>query len=634
MLSSLLLAAVVTANAPVVSVTVFNDRARVVREASIEVHGPTSVSLAMLADSVDPNSIRLEALGAEVRKVDLVHVDADVFPEAAARKLLDQLDEADDRLALDLRERSVLRGQLADVQGLSPIAPSPDLRGPAPKLNSTGWTDVLAFLSGSAERLQARLRDTNARITLDERARQTAADAARALGVEHRRSGVNVIALLAGDGKAQVRLTYQVLGARWTPSWSLTYRAGRGADGASDETVLAQLDGLVSQETGESWTNSALQLSSAVPASVTALPELLSWRIGVKERFQPTSHPLTNPPPIAPLPNSIRTPSPREEDTAGRLRALLLERAAATDVEASAEGRASAKASQAQAYALGGGAGGETGNAPKRSLRNFAATPQAAAPSEAEEPADSVQSLGSSRREARPPPPVEQIGLLPPPSWRPPSYGANSPATLAGGFDLSFNSAQPITLESSAAAHRVPLVSQNWPVHTERVIYPALAQEAWLIAKLTIPLGHQLPGGDADLFVGDDPSGHATLSPMAPGDEISLPLGIDRALKPVRNVSQVQSEKGLFSKDDIDEYVVTIELANPYPRPIALRVIDQIPLRGDQRVDVEFLRAEPAAKPDPDTGKLEWALSLPAQQKAALTFSYRLRRPRGAHLHQ
>src|SRR5260370_36435362 len=113
----------------------------------------------------------------------------------------------------------------------------------------------------------------------------------------------------------------------------------------------------------------------------------------------------------------------------------------------------------------------------------------------------------------------EQVGIAPPPSWRPPPLPPNSPAALAGGYDLEFPSLRRETLHSGGGARRVLLFSETWPVQTSRVIYPALSPDAYLIAKGRNPSRRTLPGGEASLSVGADLAGRAELQIVSPGAE-------------------------------------------------------------------------------------------------------------------
>ena len=108
---------------------------------------------------------------------------------------------------------------------------------------------------------------------------------------------------------------------------------------------------------------------------------------------------------------------------------------------------------------------------------------------------------------------------------------------------------------------------------------------------------------------------------------------LPRALRTFRNIAQVQSEKGLFSKDEVTRYAVTIEVANPYAVAIPLRVVDQVPLQGDKNVEVSLIEAKGAEKDDV-TGKLTWKVSAPPSGKVKLAFVYELKRPKGYRVHQ
>ena len=67
-----------------------------------------------------------------------------------------------------------------------------------------------------------------------------------------------------------------------------------------------------------------------------------------------------------------------------------------------------------------------------------------------------------------------------------------------------------------------------------------------------------LPGGRARLFVGADPASQTDLQLVAPGERFTLPLGIDRAVKPIRNVTMTTEERAC-SAGRITQYVVKID---------------------------------------------------------------------------
>ena len=685
MLFLLLAATALVVPAKVTEVTVFNDRARIVRSASVELSGPRLVELAILPDSVDPGSIRLEARHAEVRQVDLGRVDESEFPAGPAKLLLDKLEKLDDQLTVAGRERLEHLGQLGLLRKIHPQLAEAEAMKPAPKLNASGWAQSLAFIDGGLVRAQARVRELDQKVIDLSLEREKLAAEAQRMGAVTRRSGLRVTALLAGEGTAQVTLTYLVGGARWTPAYDLTYLPAQ-------ERVQLSLSGMVSQQSGEEWDEAALTLSTAVPGVATQLPKLLTWKIGEKERFVPLSHAQSPPAPPPPAPRAqapFKGPAlPDARAQGDELRQALLSRAqnppSLPEAAAEAEEGESDQAGSVTAGGAGRGGGG-VGLSAIVSKGAGAARGAVGGPVPQVAPSDQAYADSQPARAAPPSPAVlaekrsakaeaavvpygraarsfdavakalpgargeafgvalngsgapdnfTQVGLAPPPSYQPPGFGPDAPATLAGGFDLAFTSPRPATVPSGGAARRVPLLTESWPVTTERVIFPAIAPEAYLVATLKNPSARTLPGGAADLFVGDDPSGSARLQLVAPGEQVTLPLGLDRAIKPVRNVTQVQAEKGVFSKDEVTEYVVTIEVANPYPQAIPLRIVDQVPLAGDKNGEVKLLRTAPEAKPNADTGQLQWKVQVPASGKTLVTFAYELRRPKGFKVRQ
>jgi uncharacterized protein (TIGR02231 family) len=225
------------------------------------------------------------------------------------------------------------------------------------------------------------------------------------------------------------------------------------------------------------------------------------------------------------------------------------------------------------------------------------------------------------------------MSLSPPGGWTPAAFAPDLAASEAGGYDLSFPSLRPETVASGKTA-RVALFTQTWPVSVERKLYPALTQDAFLVAELKSPSPDPLPGGAANLFVGADPAGVAQLKLVSPQERFTLPLGIDRAVKPVRNVKVVDAEKGVIGKDDLSQYVVTIEVANPYDLPLQTRILDQWPLTDDKNVEVKLLKTEPWAIQDKDKGSLEWHVAVAPHGKTTVSFEYSIRRPKSWLLHQ
>ena len=662
--------------APISQVTVYSDRARVVRAARLELSetGTRRLVLPLLSTKIDAKSIRIDARPAtpqgdvDVERVEIERIEGSELPVSETQKLLESLEQLDDQISRLGEERSAYQSQLDLLGRLTPAAPPVPsiLTGGKPTtLNPAGWGTVFGFLRGAMEKLHGSLAENSEKSRTLSRKREQLMAEVRLLGGAQQRSAYRVTATLHGHGPALLWLSYVTPSARWLPTYDIALVAGRNQ-------VELGFAGQVSQETGEDWNDVALVLSTAVPAAATQAPKLLAWKLGARERFIPTPPPVSErppppPPPLSPLidssPNellrrrllaragfatnstvelekSVRADEivTRDRDGDGVIDQIDTESTKDAKAVSKREAKAEAMpmeeqvlsskpmpvkempapvqpAASRQYVTLSGMAGGLAGD--------YDATGESYSGR-----ASGYFSIGAPRVQ------VVGVGLAPPPAYRPPPLAENSPAALAGGYDLSYPSLYKETIASGKGARRVALFSRSFPVAVQRKVFAALAKEAYLVAEINNPSKDPLPGGQANLFVGADPAGVATIHLVAPGEAFTLPLGLDRAVKVVRNVKLSTVEKGVFSKDEISEYVVTTELSNPHRQPIDVRILDQVPLAGDKNVDVQLLRSEPPATTDRNSGGLQWRLTVPAGGKIETRFVYTLRRPKGARLHQ
>lgn len=659
--------------APISGVTVYSDRARVVRSARLQLDaGRQRVVLPLLSTNIDATSIRIDARPApgpndvDVERVEISLVEGSELPISETQKLLDELDQLDIELERLSEENSAYRTQLDLLGRLSPAAPpTPSvLTGGKPTtLSSTGWVGVFQFLRGAMEKLHSAQFENADKTRQLSKQREKLRAEARLLGGAQQRSAYRVTATLHGHGAAVLWLSYVTPSARWLPTYDIQLVPGKNQ-------VELGFSGQVSQETGEDWNDVALMLSTAVPSLATQAPKLYTWKLGSRERFIPTPPPVHErppqpPPPLSPIPETSPTEMLRRRlfaragmaQLGGMSRVAMMGDEMDRDADGIPDGVDQGVADKSQedfkrrpmkkkdkqpesmpaleeapVVTAAPAAPAPVRGRVLRSYEQLAGVTIEArdtSPSGATSSFDDMTMAGGMPRG-----PVMGVGLSPPPAYRPPPLDANSPAALAGGYDLSYPSLYKETVASGKGARRVALFSRSFPVAVQRKVFASLAKEAYLVAEINNPSKQPLPGGHAQLFVGADPAGVATLQLVAPGEAFTLPLGLDRALKPVRNVRLTTVEKGVFSKDELSEYVVTTELVNPHRQSIDVRLLDQLPQPGDKNVEIKLVGSEPPATPDRDTGALQWRLTIPPGAKVETRFTYTLRRPKGARLYQ
>jgi hypothetical protein len=685
----LLLAAV---SAPVTSVTVYGDRARVVRTVSGVPAGAQVVDFPLLRDNVDVSTIRVEAIGAQVQRVELERVPSETFSGDAARKANAVVEALDDRIHVAAATRAAQDAQLDQLRKLAPALPKDEAGRPAPRLDASGWTSATQFVTARIAKLQGERQRVVAQLAKLELDRVRATAEAQRLGGGRAAGGLRVRALLRSEGNARVMLSYETSAARWAPSYELQYLPDKG------QVVLA-FSGLVSQETGEDWENARMTLSTAHPARFERAPEMLVWHISQQDRFIPTPTPVqlrvepapalgaqppaevanrirsysglaksepargVAPPPSSPLlANATWVGTVRDASTTGPVAGVVVTATSSTNAseQVSTTGGAGnweisalppgtyALRFESEGYRPYARAGlvlgaGQTLRVDVDMLPESVTLTAAEVVVVGKPPVVEVGStqtgltVGSTFSKNVPAPGRQTgqgIGLLPPQAYQDEVSRARVLVAESGGLDLAFPAAHAETLRSGQGVLRVPLTTETWPVEVTRKVFPALSPQTYLVARLKDPAKGVLPAGPVALSVGTDPAGTAELPIMRPGDDLTLPLGVDRALRPIRNVQLVLVEEGVFSKEDASDYVVTLEMANPYPIPVSVTFVDQVPLAKGDNIQVKLLESKPWAREDPLTGRLEWDLVLPASGKQTASFRYRVVRPRGWKMEQ
>ena len=88
---------------------------------------------------------------------------------------------------------------------------------------------------------------------------------------------VSVTVTLATDREAELRLSYQVRGTGWQPTYRATLDAAK-------PSVLLERQALVAQNSGEDWSNVQLTLSTGQPGRTTQGRLPRPWTLDIAHR--------------------------------------------------------------------------------------------------------------------------------------------------------------------------------------------------------------------------------------------------------------------------------------------------------------------------------------------------------------
>lgn len=266
------------------AVTVYPAGATVTRVATVKVVGGDQViTLGGLPDGIDPRSVQIEATGAagltissvDVRRVDPGPVPAEDLSKAEARiRAL-----SDERATLD----DAIEAAKAKQAFLARVAAPGAKDGAAP----TGLSDLrewAAFIeAGTREAADAKRAALSRQRDIDEEIERIKKTLDRDPTTNVPRTAVRVGVTAPGAGEANFVVSYRVENATWVPA----YEARLATREAS---VVFSSRALVSQSTGEDWSDVDMALSTTNPAQGASAPDLDSLIVKLRP---------PEPPPIA-----------------------------------------------------------------------------------------------------------------------------------------------------------------------------------------------------------------------------------------------------------------------------------------------------------------------------------------------
>jgi uncharacterized protein (TIGR02231 family) len=267
-------------DAPITSVTVFRDGARVLRAGQVRLAaGPGSVTIGNLPATVDTASVRVAARGQDLALLNVEvrrRVGTEPLREQAGR-LRAEVDRWRDAVSGLDDEDAAEQAGLGFLGHLSEAAATALAR--AVGSGRAGYDELSGMaghLCASTAGTLAKRREIAARKRAAERelaAAEARLNAAEQGGKPKKVAFVEVAVDLEAQAatEAEIDLTYHVSGASWRPLYDLVLDGDR-----LDVSYLAE----VTQQAGEDWPEVALVLSTTRVGQSQTLPELSPWYIG------------------------------------------------------------------------------------------------------------------------------------------------------------------------------------------------------------------------------------------------------------------------------------------------------------------------------------------------------------------
>jgi uncharacterized protein (TIGR02231 family) len=201
-----------------------------------------------------------------------------------------------------------------------------------------------------------------------------------------------------------------------------------------------------------------------------------------------------------------------------------------------------------------------------------------------------------------------------------------------GLLSATFTAPRRETVDGSGQARKVPLARFPLKATIVRTAAPRVDASAFLTAKAVNETGFPLLAGMAGVYVGDEFAGRAPLPATPAGGELELAFGSDGRVEIERKVLDRRHESaGLISKDEVFVYRVRTSVKNRWSAPVAVKLLDLVPVSRDEKIQVKVLDGTTAAtREDPERpGVRIYELPLASREEKVIELRYEVRYPRG-----
>ena len=182
------------------------------------------------------------------------------------------------------------------------------------------------------------------------------------------------------------------------------------------------------------------------------------------------------------------------------------------------------------------------------------------------------------------------------------------------------------TVVSGSTGTVADLKTDEVPADIRVVCVPQLDDGAYLAAMVKTAEWPLKPSS-AKIYLNGNYCGEVRVSPDATEEEFSISLGKDERVAVTREEIRAKTEDVLLKgqKRKLCEY--RIRVANNREKPLAVRVMDSIPVSTEKQITVDRVETD-GADLNADTGKLSWNLTVPGRASVEKRLSYAVTYPR------
>ncbi len=271
-------------NSIISKVTVYSDRAQITRKAKISLpKGEHTVVFANLPENIEQKSIQVKGNGDailnDIKFKQIFHTD---IQNQAVKDLVKKIEKIKKDINTIEQNINIEQKEFEFVEKIiDKITHVAEKESVNEELNPEKWIKMVDFYRQKNETITKKINEYNyQKIKLLEQ-EDVCQSEINSLGNDKNKTSnqVEVVVTNNSDKEILFSLTYIVYGASWTPFYDIRVAS-------EEKNVVIEYKAQIEQNTGESWENVKLSLSTAQVNISGNIPELRPWRIKFYEEIQ------------------------------------------------------------------------------------------------------------------------------------------------------------------------------------------------------------------------------------------------------------------------------------------------------------------------------------------------------------
>jgi uncharacterized protein (TIGR02231 family) len=202
------------------------------------------------------------------------------------------------------------------------------------------------------------------------------------------------------------------------------------------------------------------------------------------------------------------------------------------------------------------------------------------------------------------------------------------------GYHHRLRGRAKVTIPSDGEWHGVPLLAETVDAARSFVVVPRESTDVFRRVELMSPFDVPLLAGPCDVYVDGEFLSTSELETVPPRGAVSIGIGVEQAIKVVRNTTFREASEGLMSGTSALHHHVSIEARSHLDGPVHLEVRERVPVieEKEEHIKVEIAEVRPAWSPLPARprspavrGAHRWNVELPPGESVALSLRYVVR---------